>query len=334
MFLDTWTPSWRACYAAFFTHVRSRSNSEATIANYTSILRKFFEDVGKAPQFISKAEIEIWIGSPCGSRDRGRAPAARTRNSRLVAISSFYSFANTFEYTDSQGALVPLTDRHPCHGIRQARVSVVQRGMSVDEFRQMLAVVPDDVRGKRDRAIFLSLFWSASRLQEVLSLSFGDLSQTTFFDPKTKQSRAGWNFTRRIKGGEIRTSEMPLPAVSAIQEYIQASGRHMEIDTPIFVAHAIHEFPPVDPWRSLSQIALWRRMRQYLIAAGLDPTRYSPHSIRRAAALSRYEAGSGVLEIMSALNHKNLAVSLKYLTGLAVQADTGAQLLIEKYGSF
>jgi len=172
MFLDTWNPGWRACYAAFFTHVASRSGSTRTPTNYESILRRFFEAVKKEPQFVTKTEVETWLGSPLVLRERGKAPAGRTRNSRLV-----------------------------------------------------------------------------------------------------------------------------------------------------------------DPWRPLHGNAVWLRMRVYLQQAGMDESAYSPHSIRRAAALARYQAGSGVLEIMSALNHKNLAVSLKYLTGLAVEADTGALLLLEKYGA-
>lgn len=119
-------------------------------------------------------------------------------------------------------------------------------------------------------------------------------------------------------------------------EYLQRSGRMSTIDneTPVFIAHGHTCWPPADPWRQLSSDAIWWRMRLYLRLAGMNEKAYSPHSLRHAGALARYRACSGPLEIMHVLNHKSLQTTTVYVRELDTTQDTGALLLLEKYGAF
>ncbi len=82
MFLNHWQPGWRDCYHVWLTQVHQRSGSDATVTNYTSVIKRFFEACGKEPQLVLKSDIEIWASSPLVQGDKGKAPAAYTRNAQ------------------------------------------------------------------------------------------------------------------------------------------------------------------------------------------------------------------------------------------------------------
>ncbi len=327
MFLNHWQPGWRDCYHVWLTQVHQRSGSDATVTNYTSVIKRFFEACGKEPQ------LALVQG------DKGKAPAAYTRNARIMAISSFFSYANRFEYVDGKGSITQLTDRNPCRGIKQSRAQPSYRSVSLEEFQKLCAVIPrDTVRGSRDFALLQALFWSCRRREEIVSLLWGNLRQVTFIDPKTRAERLGWTYTTRIKGGATVTAEMPLPAVSAILDYLRESGRLETIqdDQPIFIGHPWAGWPPVEPWRHLDGNEVWRMMKKYLRLAGMDET-VSPHFLRHGGALARYlYADSGPVEIMGLLSHSDLRMTTRYLKDLNMRSnqDLAALRLQEKYGSF
>jgi len=324
MFTDHWQPGWRDCYHAWLTQVYQRSGSDATTTNYTSVLKRFFEATGKEPQMVLKSDVELWASSPLVQGNKGKVPAPYTRNARIMAISSFYSYACAFEYADGKGVPVTLTERNPCKGIKQSRAQPSYRSVSLEEFQQLCAVIPrDTVRGSRDFALLQALFWSCRRREEIVSLVWGNLRQVTFNDPKTQKTREGWTYTTRIKGGGTVTAEMPLPAALAILEHLRISGRLATIDDsmPIFIGFPPHEWPPVDPWRHLDGNEVWRRMKKYLRLAGMDET-VSPHFLRHGGALARYlYADSGPVEIMGLLHHSNLKVTTVYLRDLNMRSN-------------
>jgi integrase len=336
MFTDHWRPGWQDCYTSYIRQLYQRSGSDATLVNYGGVLKHFFEATGKEPQLVTRSDVELFVSSLQIRRNIGSPPSPRTRNNRLTVLSSFFTYACGFEYVDPFGKLAQLSDRNPCMGIKQSRTSVVHHSMTVDEFRRFMAAIPQDDEPihLRDRALFLTLFLTCRRRREICELTYGNLRTTTFFDRDSGQSRDGWTYTTRIKGGEIYTGELPLPAAVAILEYLRSSGRMATIDneTPVFVAHGHTCWPPADPWRPLDGGAVWWRMRYYLRRAGMNEKAYSPHSLRHSGALARYRAGSGPLEIMHVLNHKSLQTTTVYVRELDMSADTGALLLLEKYG--
>jgi hypothetical protein len=59
---------------------------------------------------------------------------------------------------------------------RPRSVAAVPRGYSAAEVRRLLAVLPDTVPGRRDRALLLTFVLTGRRRAEVLSLTAGDLA--------------------------------------------------------------------------------------------------------------------------------------------------------------
>lgn len=123
----------------------------------------------------------------------GRTPASATIGARIACLSSFYRFAIRM------GLLVA----NPCDALeRPQTVPAVARGYTAAEVQRILAVVPDTVRGRRDRAILLVLVLTGRRRAEVMGLRAGDISlenETAFY-------------AYRGKGGKRGRRELPRPA--------------------------------------------------------------------------------------------------------------------------
>ena len=100
-----------------------------------------------------------------------------------------------------------LVASNPCDAVERPRTVVAPaRGYSADEVKRLLAVIPDTVAGRRDRAIVLTLLLTGRRRAEVMSLQAKDLSvegETAFY-------------TYRGKGGKRGRRELPRPAFEAI----------------------------------------------------------------------------------------------------------------------
>jgi len=202
--------------------------------------------------------------------------------------------------------------------------------MSYEEFTQFFAVIPKDTPlGLRDRAIFLLYFWTARRRAEIQRLTWGDIEQGTIIDEGGSR-RIGWLYHFRNKGSSTQddVAELPEAAKVALDKYLVASGRMASIqpEDPLFVAEGSN--------RPLSFVGIYKIMRKYLIASGLNGRGFSIHSFRHTASRMRYAAGEDIRSLQRLLRHSSLATTDTYLRALAGTANSGARLLEERFGQF
>ena len=177
------------------------------------------------------------------------------------------------------------------------------RGLSADEVRRLLSVIPDTQAGLRDRAIVLMLVLTGRRRSEVLNLTAGDIEPG---EPAYYRYRG--------KGGKRGRRELPRPAYAAAVRALAAFGKDMAT------------MGPTDPlWPScgsdgpVSQGAFYGNFRRYLRKAGLPPS--GVHVTRHTAAKLRRDAGAPLEEVSSFLDHSSLAVTSIYLRRLEGQTD-------------
>jgi integrase/recombinase XerC len=275
--------AWEEAIYAFLVEKRSRSGSTRTVESYARMLWPFFRVT--TPDQVRSADVLAYAH---GIGASGRVPSSTTVGARIACLSSFYRF------TIRMGLLTA----NPCDALERPRtVPSVARGYSADEVRRILAVVPDTVRGRRDRAILLVLVLTGRRRAEVIGLRAGDLSlegNTVFY-------------SYRGKGGKRGRRELPRPAYAAILRTLADSGK---------------ELATMDPGESLWQISsstLYGRFRRYLQAAGFTPT--GLHVLRHTAAKLRRDAGASVEAVSAFLDHSSLAVTTVYLRRLEGETD-------------
>jgi integrase/recombinase XerD len=180
----------------------------------------------------------------------------------------------------------------------------VARGLSAEEVRRLLAVVPDTVAGRRDRAILLTLFLTGRRRSEVMNLTAGDLS--------VEGDVAFYSY--RGKGGKRGRRELPQPAFDAIAASLSDVGKDLAVMSP-----------DESLWQAgtratgLAGHAFYLRFRRYLRAAGLGSA--GVHVTRHSAAKLRRDAGESVEAVSAFLDHSSLAVTTVYLRRMEVAQD-------------
>jgi len=103
----------------------------------------------------------------------------------MACVSSFYRFLIRMEIVSS----------NPCDQLERPRVSPSPpRGLSAEEIKRLLAVIPEKPVGLRDRAIVLTLTLTGRRRSEVMNMKAGDISQSERLSYKYR--RKGWQETK------------------------------------------------------------------------------------------------------------------------------------------
>jgi site-specific recombinase XerD len=179
--LQSGDPStWDQAVLAFLVEKGNRSGSRRTVESYSRMLWPFF--AGTTPDRVTSPQVLAYAH---GIGASGRAPSSATVGARIACLSSFYRF------TIRMGLLTG----NPCDALERPRtIPAVARGYSADEVRRLLAVVPESVAGRRDRAILLTLVLTGRRRTEVIGLRAGDLSLedgTAFYAYRGKGGKRG-----------------------------------------------------------------------------------------------------------------------------------------------
>ena len=294
---------WDQALYAFLVEKGNRSGSRRTVEGYSRMLWPLFAKLGKTPDQVTSAEVLAYAH---GIGASGRPPSGTTVGARIACLSSFYRFA----------IRMGLLTANPCDALERPRTQPSPaRGYSADEVRRLLSVVPDTLRGRRDRAILLTLILTGRRRSEVLNLKAGDLSlegDTAFY-------------SYRGKGGKKGRRELPRPAYVAIVATLTDAGKElaaMDSAESLWKAGA-------SP-RGLSGGTFYGGFRRYLAAAGLAPT--GLHVLRHSAAKLRRDAGESIEAVSAFLDHSSLAVTTTYLRRLEGVEDRAWQSVATAIG--
>jgi integrase/recombinase XerC len=282
---------WERTLLAFLAEKERRSGSRRTVESYARMLWPFFGRVG-SPETVTPAHVLAWAH---GIGASGREPSSATVGARIACLSSFYRFLIRMN----------VATGNPCDALERPRtVQSVARGLSAEEVRRLLAVVPDTIAGRRDRALLLAFVLTGRRRSEVIGLTAGDISlegETAFY-------------SYRGKGGKRGRRELPRPAYEALCATLADAGlglAEMDPATSLWQAGA--------GTRGVTGSTLYSRFRRYLRLAGLQPT--GLHVLRHTAAKLRRDAGASIEAVSSFLDHSSLAVTSVYLRRLEGEAD-------------
>ena len=292
---DERTPGWQQAFYAFLAEKERRSGSRRTVESYSRMLQHFFGSIGKPPNEITSQEV---FGFAHGIGPSGKKPSSITVGARLACVSSFYRFLIRMKIVSS----------NPCDEIERPRTSPSPpRGLSAEEIRRLLEVIPDSPAVLRDRAIILTLTLTGRRRSEVLNLKAGDILQT-----------GGLFYTYRGKGGKQGKRELPRPAFEAIERSLAAWGKSLYTMSP---EESLWPSQHSRGGHDLTSGTFYGNLRYYLRKADLPPA--GVHILRHSAAKLRRDAGESVEDVSQFLDHSSLAVTTVYLRRLEGQEDRG-----------
>lgn len=296
---------WERALYAFLVEKERRSGSLSTVQGYSSMLQDFFGRVGKAPDKVTVQEVFVWAH---GKGVSGKEPSPTTIGARMACLSSFFRFLQRMD----------IVVGNPCDKLERPRTSTPPaRGLSADEVRRLLAVIPGTPQGLRDRAIILALVLTGRRRSEVFRMTAGDLS----FDNSV------CFYSYRGKGGKTGRREFPQPALDALRSALAAFGKTLET---MAAEDSLWPTPAALDGKGLTSGTFYGRFRKYLHQAGLPPA--GLHLLRHTAAKLRRDAGESVEEVSRFLDHSSLAVTTTYLRRLEGQEDRGWGRVAEAIG--
>ncbi len=287
---------WDASLYAFLAEKQRRSGSLRTPDSYYRTLRHFFGSTQKSPNQVSAQDVFSFAH---GVGLSGREPSPTTVGARICCLSSFYKFLIRLD----------LLASNPCDPVERPKPRPsAPSGLSAAQVQQLLQVIPDTVKGRRDLAIVLTLVLTGRRRSEVVNLTAGDIA----FD----DSAAFYRYVG--KGGLRGRRELPRPALAAIVRSLADVGKD------------IHSMQPAESlWQAgagptgVSSATFYNRFRTYLQKAGLPPS--GVHVLRHSAAKLRRDVGESVESVSQFLDHSSLAVTTTYLRRLEGQRDAAWQ---------
>lgn len=202
------------------------------------------------------------------------------------------------------------------HGTAQRRATP----LLLEDLLAVLAGLPEDLRGTRDRALLMLGFAGGLRRSEIVQLDVADMIlgpdglRVCLRRSKTDQDGAG----RKIAVPYGRTSACP---VTALQSWLLASGIR---EGPLFRA-VICGRPST---RRLSDQAVSLIVKAHMAKLGRASAEYSGHSLRAGFVTSAAQAGVGFLMIQQQTGHRSVTMLNRYLrvSNLFVGNAAGALL--------
>ncbi len=228
--------------------------------------------------------------------------AMATITRRVVAIRRCHALQGLPDPTNSELVRLTLRGARRLHGHPQQRVAPLR----IEHLCAIVSVLGGSTRDVRDRALLLVGFAAAFRRSELSAVNCNWIERTergivlTLPRSKTDQEGRGRSVAIPRVGG-------PICPVAALDAWLEVSGI---ADGPLF--RPVSKPGQVLEMR-LSASAVAIIVKQRAAQIGLDPERYSGHSLRAGFATSAAAAGLSVWQIKGQTGHVSDAVLGRYI---------------------
>jgi len=225
---------------------------------------------------------------------QGLAPATRAR--RLSALKQLYRFAHDEGWRSDNPA---LQIKGP--GRRRS----LPKTLGMDEVDALLAAAETHGRSAADRlrntCLMQVLYATGLRVTELVSLPVAAVRG----DPQLLLVRG--------KGGKERMVPLSAPARTAITAWLahrDAEEARQKAETGARASPFL--FPSRGKAGHLTRIRFFTLIKDLALAAGLDPARVTPHTLRHAFATHLLQNGADLRAIQTLLGHADIATTEIY----------------------
>jgi len=273
-----------------------RQASAHTIAAYRDafrlLLRFAHTSTGKQPHKLDLVDLDATlVGAFLSMLETERGASARTRNARLAAIRSFFSYAAS--QRPENAALIQRVLAIPMKRTSTTLVTF----LTEDEADALLAAPNLDTwTGRRDRALLLVAIRTGLRVSELTALRCGDVRFGT-----------GTHLTCQGKGRKQRITPLDKSTRTVLELWLRE--RAGAADGPVF---------PGPSGRPLTRDAVRRIVDRHVhngihICPSLDRGGISPHTLRHTCAMRLLHAGVDIAVIALWLGHESTRTTQIYL---------------------
>jgi site-specific recombinase XerD len=271
-------------------------HSEKTRQAYQNDLRDFSRFIGidKPEEFrtVTRAHVIAWRKT---LEERHFSDATVRR--KLAALSSL------FEYLCEKNAVT----HNPVKGVKRP-VANNNEGktpaLSNDQARQLLEAPPEDtLKGKRDRAILVTLLYHGLRRQELCNLRIKDYQRRTgvmMFHVYGKRKK------ERFVPVEPKTQRL-------LADYLDASGHGADLEGALF--RPVKNNATGDLTKSINPRSVYRDVVIFYakqVGITLDTHGFCVHSLRATAATNALEHKADIAKVQEWLGHANISTTRLY----------------------
>lgn len=255
-----------------------RGLAVATLDAYRQDLVGLASQLPGSLEQINRGQILAWLGERLR---RGDAVASVTRT--ISCLRQFFAWAERFEYVHGNPMLDiegPRPSRHLPEMLSNAEV-------------ERLIQQPDStqVLGMRDRAILEILYASGLRVSELVGLTL-----------------SGLNLNRGLvrvvgKGGRERLVPLGEQAIESVEQWLSKGRPSLGSRSDrVFLSRS---------GRPLTRVAIWQRLRQHALGAGISKPVY-PHLLRHSFATHLLDHGADLRVVQLLLGHADLSTTQIY----------------------
>jgi site-specific recombinase XerD len=231
--------------------------------------------------FIKKISLsDLYAYMSYLSLDKSNKVTSRAR--KVASLRSFFNYLNT---------KAKVLDVNPAKELESPKLGKrIPKYLNVDESKQLLNAIDGDNK-ERDFAIITLFLNCGMRLSELISINLSQIKDD-------KLTVVG-------KGNKERTIYLNLAAKTALNEYLRVRPKdNLKDKNALFLSEQRKRISP----RTVQYI-----VKKYIIAAGLDPEKISPHKLRHTAATLMYQYGNvDIRSLQEILGHESVSTTEIY----------------------
>ncbi len=277
-------------------HYIAQAWSKNTRRAYQADMQHFYTWGGAIP--CTKEQVARYL------TDHAQLLSISTLQRRLVSIGMAHRLQGYADPTKHDVVKLTMRGIRREHGKPQEQVAPLLK----EDLTVMLSHIPDTIKGKRDRALLLLGFCGALRRSELVAIRAEDLEFTSqgiiLTIPRSKTDQDGRGRKVAIPKGCGK-----ICPVEEINIWLLYSGA---------ITRCSYVFPSIRKNGDLANTALSTRavadiIKYYAKKAGLDPERYSGHSLRAGLATSAAQHGISSWKIREQTGHQSDAMLARYI---------------------
>lgn len=279
-----------------------------TRAEYRKAIEDFLRraEISDLKEFLAAQPDQV-VGYRNRLQERGLSPS--TIRLRLAAISGLFGgFVVRGELPGN-----PADPRL----VKRLRVNDVSKteGLTIEEVQALLSTCNGTLRGLRDRALLMTLYYEGLRRSEASKLSYRDVT-----------TRRGLLEVRNAKNSDYDTIRLRPEVRQAIENYLEVLNRDLRRretrpEDPVFVSLSKRTFG-----MRLSAYAINQTVKAHVRDAGIQ-RRITAHSMRHTVCTHALGAGAPLHQVQRHLRHKDVRTTLRYERDRDVRKNPALDLL-------
>jgi len=300
-------------------HIKDvQGDGENTVRTYKMVMRLYVQFLernkhvtpdGLSGECFCRANLEEWMTAMQTTRKCSNA----TCNHHVAIVRMFlkHLYSRDISYlTYYTGASQIKKMKCPRKNTEDITKEAVKAFLSVPDTTTRI--------GLRDHTLFSLMYCTATRIDEVLSLTISSINT---------DGRGNYHMTVHGKGNKVRT----IPLLKKEHEVVKNYIRVFHGDTPqgedllFYVQRREHK-------EKLTQSAVSKRMKLYVRKASKIcddvPVNLHCHSLRHARATHWLEQGVGLAIIQKLLGHENINTTMIYV-GVSIKQKSNALETLE-----